>query len=1002
MGDFSNYRYTLTDQIGPLVVDPLGENEFAIDWEEDDDESKRDFKQTFNGNLTLIGAAFARLLKFEQSIYRCVFQTLTVERRCVSADFLETWTTVFSGRISLNAATWDLDNCQVVLKFEQNTPSLCYDDSKGTDTNMFSLVGTRYTVSLYSADVTLEYVSYDTTVSSGGNTSPFWGGTGTPADGQWTYYYNSVTQDTPTLYDKTTKWVRQVITVACDTTPPAGDWVLVSNTCSGSTGSKKYARPASTYGCTYTTTGNYLYQCQVVGATGTNIAFDNAMLLFDIVKGFVNTYCPGNTVVSDFFQWNPENVSTTNYVTGAASKVLYLFLYQKSDIKNYNANNNATQAVWTWEKLVTHLWYMFKVQWRFENGVYRVEHYSYWSKSIGHDLRNHPAFINKYSYATEDIPKKEIWLFKEYSYYSDFQGVPIEYTNCVTTGADDVTYSMDDITTDVNLILQNPSSDSGRVDNEGFVMIAAGKNTDNTYYILTEDGIISQATVNNTLAVSQLLRDYHRYGRPVPTGKMNNVETTFISTIPTKKGEPFSFQLCCGDTFDPDDYIQTDMGIREVSKATFNLNTGTLDVTLMYQANDNLTPNSSPVAVSDAVTLYVNNNVDIDVTANDTDADAGDYVSEIVIYVPPTHGTAGVINGKIHYQPAADYTGPDTILYYIKDQWGAKSNNALVNITVRPLNTGPVAVNDAFTIFLESIPQTIAAPGVFANDSDDNGFTLDHYDATSVQGATITLNTNGSFTYARTGATAGTDSFTYTIIDDAGLTSTATVTLTLKSNTVPVANPDSYTTPKNTTLAADSSRNLTTNDTTPTGSGWTYTCTAETKATSQGGSVTIQTNGQFSYTPPSNFSGSDTFTYTVSNGSGTAVGTVTINVLPTIYARMVQTNTQTLPYYVVCSGSQRETGTKTVKDIYVYFYSDSGGTVPFDTTGLGLTLNIKRVQTSNDNGNGTYTITRTASGTAYLFGSQLVTSYEYTGCLEADNYGGTQVYSLNPGNYVII
>ena len=56
------------------------------------------------------------------------------------------------------------------------------------------------------------------------------------------------------------------------------------------------------------------------------------------------------------------------------------------------------------------------------------------------------------------------------------------------------------------------------------------------------------------------------------------------------------------------------------------------------------------------------------------------------------------------------------------------------------------------------------------------------------------------------------------------------------------------------------------------------TVTAETKTTANGGTVTINANGSFEYTPAANFFGTDTFTYTVSDGSLTSTATVTLTV----------------------------------------------------------------------------------------------------------------------------
>ena len=53
---------------------------------------------------------------------------------------------------------------------------------------------------------------------------------------------------------------------------------------------------------------------------------------------------------------------------------------------------------------------------------------------------------------------------------------------------------------------------------------------------------------------------------------------------------------------------------------------------------------------------------------------------------------------------------------------------------------------------------------------------------------------------------------------------------------------------------------------------------AGTFATSQGGSIVIAADGSYSYTPAANFNGTDSVDYTVTDGSLTDIGTLTINV----------------------------------------------------------------------------------------------------------------------------
>jgi hypothetical protein len=50
---------------------------------------------------------------------------------------------------------------------------------------------------------------------------------------------------------------------------------------------------------------------------------------------------------------------------------------------------------------------------------------------------------------------------------------------------------------------------------------------------------------------------------------------------------------------------------------------------------------------------------------------------------------------------------------------------------------------------------------------------------------------------------------------------------------------------------------------------------AETKTSLAGGTVTVNADGSFTYTPPPRYAGTDSFTYTVTDGTGSANSTDT-------------------------------------------------------------------------------------------------------------------------------
>jgi uncharacterized repeat protein (TIGR01451 family) len=104
--------------------------------------------------------------------------------------------------------------------------------------------------------------------------------------------------------------------------------------------------------------------------------------------------------------------------------------------------------------------------------------------------------------------------------------------------------------------------------------------------------------------------------------------------------------------------------------------------------------------------------------------------------------------------------------------------------------------------------------------------------------------------------------------------------------TSPLAMPDAYDCLGNVGITVpDGASDLLANDYDDAPAG--LTATAGTFSTAQGGSITIATNGSFSYNPPRGYTGTDTYTYTLNDGNdvdgagpipGTDMATITITV----------------------------------------------------------------------------------------------------------------------------
>ena len=187
----------------------------------------------------------------------------------------------------------------------------------------------------------------------------------------------------------------------------------------------------------------------------------------------------------------------------------------------------------------------------------------------------------------------------------------------------------------------------------------------------------------------------------------------------------------------------------------------------------------------------------------------------------------------------------------------------------------PTAVDDSYTV-ARNTTLNIAAPGVLGNDANPGG-TLTANLVTGVSHGTLTLNSNGSFSYVPTLNYSGPDSFTYRANN--GIDSNvATVTISVTApNAPPVAVNDSATTVRNTPVTI----NVISNDYDSDGSIVPSTVVIVTGLPPKKGTVTPLGDGRVRYTPPTaKFTGKVSFTYTVNDNLGATsnIATVTVTV----------------------------------------------------------------------------------------------------------------------------
>jgi len=412
-----------------------------------------------------------------------------------------------------------------------------------------------------------------------------------------------------------------------------------------------------------------------------------------------------------------------------------------------------------------------------------------------------------------------------------------------------------------------------------------------TYKITDVDGDVSTASVNITVI------------------SVNDVPVAVVDNVSTNEDTPLNGNLATNDipsgdggnvwakasnpshgtvvvnadgtfTYTPSaNYNGLDNFTYKITDVDGDVSTASVNITV-------ISVNDVPVAVVDNVSTNEDTPLNGNLTANDIPSgDGGNVWSKAS---NPSHGTVVVnADGTFTYTPSANYSGLDNFTYKITDVDGDVST-ASVNITVISVNDVPVAVVDN----VSTNEDTPLNGNLATNDipSGDGGNVWAK--ASNPSHGTVVVNADGTFTYTPSANYNGLDNFTYKITDVDGDVSTASVNITVISvNDVPVAVVDNVSTNEDTPLNG----NLTANDI-PSGDGGNVWSKASNPSH---GTVVVNADGTFTYTPSANYSGLDNFTYEITDIDGDiSITTVTVlisnvNSYPLAVVDNVSTNEDT-------------------------------------------------------------------------------------------------------------
>lgn len=290
---------------------------------------------------------------------------------------------------------------------------------------------------------------------------------------------------------------------------------------------------------------------------------------------------------------------------------------------------------------------------------------------------------------------------------------------------------------------------------------------------------------------------------------------------------------------------------------TFRVNDGTTN-SAAATVNLSITAvNDAPVANATSVSTPRNTAVPIALSGSDVE---GSPLTFTVLSSP----SKGVLSGaapNLTYTPNSEATGADSFTFRVSDGT-ANSATATVSISINSPNSAPVATPRTVT----TAEDTSVAVVLSGTDADGNPLTYTVLTNPTKGGLSGTA---PNLTYLPNANANGSDSFTFRVNDGTVNSSAATVSISITAvNDAPVAAAKSVTTAKNTAAG------IVLSGTDVEGSALTFTVlTSPTKGVLSGSAPNL------TYTPNTNATGADSFTYRVSDGSAnSAAAMVSINI----------------------------------------------------------------------------------------------------------------------------
>ncbi len=606
----TDYRFTITRDTDTFIANPNGF--FAGNFKYEQTEGQLFFRRKFNGDLTFKGSDFAYFnARYNLGSY-CDIYDILIEKK-IDGVYQVDW----MGYFSMTDGKFDFERCEFTVSPTVNDKYSCILRNWESDVNIFDLgvqsenifsnaissiefqiiprfdtemphlIGmvlwkSRNTLCDYDVAENLDYIYARESLVLTKGIIPI--GSGWIKISSEENYYSDFYQF-PTLINKASanyeyqnKWVRnwdinyeaysdgvfvsllenrhsiQDVLDSCFIGENSSDYnLLASYTFSGDDPDLENTKPID---------NRYIKKSYQLEFTTDTVIMYRSFSLTSILTKVLSSICN-----YDYNIDSPFLLNDTNPVTNASNKVKGIKLIQKSDAKRPQASNPATKGLISFKDIAELLFNLFQLWWFIDGDNIVIKHQSEIENNIGLNIFS-AQYTNTTSHKKSiEFNKSILYTYEEWALMEsdgiDFKGKPIEYSALCTANFDEKRtklYSIPTFTSDIRLI----QKDSDKVSDNGFAVIVNEANN----FINIETGLISnKPQLNGHLSLANLHYNYWRHNRILSSGKMNGIDTEFLSTQKIRKLKEHQIVLC--EEFDPLKQVNTEQGEAIVNEATF-------------------------------------------------------------------------------------------------------------------------------------------------------------------------------------------------------------------------------------------------------------------------------------------------------------------------------------------------------------------------------------------------------------------------------------------------